>query len=92
MKSYSIRDRMADELYVSKELEELLYQRWLLKMREDYQRKQKEEAEKRKALWDLFFIHNICFLHDRDFCNECRVHATATCPSVKEEYNLPHDF
>ena len=83
---------MADELYVSKELEELLYQRWLLKMREDYQRKQKEEAEKRKALWDLFFIHNICFLHDRDFCNECRVHATATCPSVKEEYNLPHDF
>lgn len=84
---------MEDEYYMSEELEELVYTRWLLKMRADYQRKQKEEAEKRRALWELFFLHNICFLHDRDFCNECRVHATGTCPSSKEEgYTLPHDF
>lgn len=84
---------MEDELYISSELEELLYSRWLSKMREDYQRKQKEKEEKRKALWDLFFIAGICHLHDREQCPECRVYGLGICPSVKEEgYTLPDDF
>jgi hypothetical protein len=83
---------MEDELYVSEELEELMYTHWLLKMREDYQRKQKEEADKRRALWELFFIANTCYLHDQEGCPECRTYGTATCCSFKEDYNLPHDF
>lgn len=71
---YSIHNRMEDELYMSEELEELLYTRWVLKMREDMEKRRKL----RQALWNLFFIANICFLHDREFCHECRVHATAT--------------
>lgn len=71
---------MDDEMYVSEELAELLHKRWISKLREDYQRKQKEK----RALWDLFFIANICYLHDRDFCCECQKYATAT--------KLPDDF
>lgn len=73
-------------MYISDELQELLYSRWLSKMREENEKRRKL----RQALWNMFFISNICFLHDREYCGECRVHATATCPSVKEE--LPHDF
>jgi hypothetical protein len=84
---------MEDELYISEELEEMMYTHWLLKMRKDLERKQKEEAEKRRALWELFFIANICYLHDREGCPECRRYGLGICPSAKEEgYTLPHDF
>ena len=52
-----------------------------------------EENERRRKLrqdlWNLFFVANICYTHDREFCCECRKHATATCPSVEA---LPYDF
>lgn len=73
---------------MSEEMEELLYERWLEKMKKSAERQRKLQQD----LWNLFFIANICFLHDREHCCECRVYATATCPSAKEESTLPNDF
>ena len=89
---YSIHNRMADELYISEELEDLLYTRWVLKMRKSIDEENERRRKLRQDLWNVFFFGNICYTHDRHYCGECRVHATATCPSVKEECSLPHDF
>jgi hypothetical protein len=82
---------MEDELYIDDELQELLYQRWLSRyeksvMEENRRREEenKRREELRQELWNMFFIANICFLHDREYCCECRKYATATC--------LPDDF
>jgi hypothetical protein len=83
---------MEDEMYISDELQELLYQRWLSKMRKSVEEENNRRAKLRQELWNLFFVANICHIHDREYCGECRVHATATCPSVKEEVSLPNDF
>lgn len=89
---------MEDEMYISDELRELLYQRWLSRYEksvlEENTRREEEREKRRKLrqeLWNTFFILNICFLHDRECCCECRAHATATCPSALEE-GLPNDF
>lgn len=82
---------MEDELYIDDELQELLYQRWLLKYRKSVEEEREKRRKLRQELWNLFFIANICFLHDREYCGECRAHATATCPSALEE-GLPDDF
>ena len=94
MKSYRINPyrEMEDQLYMSDELQELLYQRWLSKMRKSIDEENERRRKLRQDLWNLFFIANICYIHDREYCGECRVHATATCPSVIEEVRLPHDF
>lgn len=84
--------QMEDEMYISDELRELLYQRWLSKMKKSVEEENERRRKLRQELWDLFFIANICYAHDREYCCECRVHATATCPSVKEEVTLPYDF
>jgi hypothetical protein len=84
--------QMEDEMYISDELAELLYNRWFAKMKKSVEEENERRRKLRQELWNLFFIANICFLHDREYCGECRVHATATCPSVKEEVHLPHDF
>lgn len=83
---------MEDELYISDELQELLYKRWLLKMRESIEKENERRRKLRENLWNLFFVGHICIMHDKEYCGECRVHATATCPSVKEEVSLPYDF
>jgi hypothetical protein len=94
MKSSRINaySQMEDEMYISDELAELLYERWLTKMRESVEKENERRRKLRQDLWNVFFIANICYTHDREYCGECRVHATATCPSVKEEVHLPHDF
>ena len=79
---------LEDQTYMSKELEELLYERWIQKMKQEEEKK----AQLLRDLWNLFFIGNICHLHDREYCNECRVYGTGTCPSANEEGTLPHDF
>ena len=107
MKQFNINPytQMEDEMYISDELRELLYERWLSryeksvleenKRREEENKRREEESERRRKLreelWNTFFILNICFLHDRECCCECRVHATATCPSALEE-DLPNNF
>ena len=89
MKSFrnNAYSRLDDELYVSEELEELLYERWIAKMRAE----EEERAKLRRALWDLFFVGGVCHIHDREGCPECRVYGLGICPSAKEE-GLPHDF
>jgi hypothetical protein len=79
---------LEDQTYISEELEELLYERWLQKMNQEAEKK----AKMLRDLWNLFFVGNICILHDQELCNECRVYGTGTCPSAKEEGRLPHDF
>lgn len=83
---------LEDQTYISEEMEELLYERWLEKVKKEADEKEERERKLRQDLWNLFFIANICFLHDREHCCECRVYATATCPSAKEESTLPNDF
>ena len=83
---------MEDELYISDELRELLYERWLSRYEKSVREENERRRKLREELWNLFFVANICFLHDRHYCGECRVHATATCPSVREEVSLPNDF
>lgn len=88
MKSHRINpySMMEDEMYETEELQELLYAKLLVKLKE----KEEEEARMRQELWNLFFAANICFLHDREWCAECRVYGKGICPSAREE--LPHDF
>ena len=83
MKSYRINahSRLDDELYVSEELQELLYSQWILKLKKEEEKK----AQQRQALWNLFFSGSLCHLHDRYGCPECRVYGLGICPSAKEE-------
>lgn len=75
---------MEDEMYISDELRELLYERWLSRYEKSVEEEREKRRKLRQELWNLFFIVNICFLHDREYCCECRRYATATC--------LPDDF
>lgn len=75
---------MEDEMYISDELRELLYERWLSRYEKSVEEEREKRRKLRQELWNLFFIANICFLHDREYCCECRRYATATC--------LPDDF
>lgn len=88
----NIPSRMEDELYISDELQELAYERWLLNMRKSVEEENERRRTLRQQLWDIFFLSNICYIHDCEYCAECRVHATATCPSVVDVVILPHDF
>jgi hypothetical protein len=83
MKSQHINaySRLDDELYVSDELEELLYAKWLLKVKKEEDQKEQQ----RQARWNLFFSGSLCHLHDRYGCRECRVYGLGLCPSAKEE-------
>lgn len=83
MKSIRINaySRLDDELYMSEELEELLYQQRLLKLKKE----EEQKAQQRQALWNLFFSGSLCHLHDRYGCRECRVYGLGICPSTNEE-------
>jgi hypothetical protein len=88
MKSFRINpySRLDDEMYITEELEELLYALRLSKLREEEDKK----AQQRQALWNTFFSGSLCHIHDRYGCRECRVYGLGICPSAKEE--LPHYF
>ena len=87
--SLTIQQLLEDELYESEELQDLLYTQWVLKL----EIKQKEEARLQQELWKLFFVGDVCFLHDRTWCSECSVYGRGECPSTREErYGSLNDF
>ena len=69
-------------MYESEELQELLHEKLLLRQKQ----KEEEAAKQRQELWALFFVANICYIHDRDGCAECSSYGRGICPSAKEEY------
>jgi hypothetical protein len=84
----NIYSRLDDELYMSEELEELLYQRWFLKVKKQEEQKTRELW----ARWRMYFCGGMCLAHDRDRCPQCLSYARGECPSLREENYLPHDF
>lgn len=83
MKSIYINaySRLEDELYMSDELEELLYSRWLLKLKQE----EEERARQCRVRWNRYFWGGVCLVHDRTGCAECSTYARGECPSAKEE-------
>lgn len=73
--------RLEDELYMSNELEELLYQQWLLQLKKEEQ----ENARVHQIRLKMYFWGGVCLSHDRTHCPECSSYARGECPSSKEE-------